>query len=103
MALMNALSDQFKADLLKFMEAGLQGKSYDSYMSEDDKNTRLNDDETLVELLSFEDFTHSSGYCETCYYETTYCRLKAVTSEARVAQYIYTDDFTDLVRYLTSD
>ena len=100
--MLSALSDDFKARLLKFMEDGLNG-SYHGYLRDDDEtDTTLIEGETLVELLSFEDFTHSDGYCETCYYETTYCRLKAKTSEGRVAQYIYIDDFSDLIRELTS-
>lgn len=101
MALMSALSDDFKARLLKYTEEGLRGPYHGYSRDDDEKDTTLNDGETLTEVISFEDYTYSSGYCETCYYETTYCRIKARTSEGRVAQYIYSDDFGALIRELT--
>lgn len=101
--LIDAFSEDFKTSLLKFMEEGLRSQYHDYSRDSDEIDTTLRNGETLTELLSFRDYTHRSGYCETCYYETTYCRLTAKTSEDRVARYIYTEDFSYLIRELTEE
>jgi hypothetical protein len=102
-AMMSALSDQFKSDVLSCMTTWLErAEESNKWCELGEEDTVLEPGETLVELLDFEDYTHSSGYCETCYYETTYCKITAKTSEGREAVYHYSDDFTELVRDLVN-
>lgn len=103
-AMTAVLSDQFKTDLLECMTEWLErAEDRNKWAERGEEDTVLQPGEELVEILDFEDYTHSSGYCETCYYETTYCKITARTSEGREAVYHYSDDFTELVRDLVRD
>lgn len=57
----------------------------------------------VAEILDFEDFTYYGGYCETCSYEDTYCRITYRTLEGETRTYEYTDSFADLINALVKD
>lgn len=50
-----------------------------------------------VRVTAFEDYTYQSGYCETCYYETTRCNIYYVDSEDETQMYDYYGSFAELV------
>lgn len=50
-----------------------------------------------VEVTEFEDYTEYGGYCETCYYESTRCKLTYVDSNGETQTYDYYGSFAELV------
>jgi hypothetical protein len=51
-----------------------------------------------VSVTDFEDYTYSSGYCDTCFYEETRCRIAYVNSSGETNNYDYYDSFSELVK-----
>jgi hypothetical protein len=49
-----------------------------------------------VVVLSFEDYTETDGYCETCYYETARCKI-AYTYKGDERVYDYYGSFSELL------
>ena len=54
-----------------------------------------------VEVVSFEDDTEGSGYCETCYYEYAVVRVSYRNSNGRLKEYVYRGGFSELIRELS--
>ncbi len=50
-----------------------------------------------VEVTEFEDYTEYGGYCETCYYESTRCKISYVDSKGEPQSYDYYGSFAELV------
>jgi len=50
-----------------------------------------------VEVTEFEDYTYSDGYCSTCYYETTRCKISYVDSNGDAQSYDYWGSFAELI------
>lgn len=53
-----------------------------------------------VEVLSFEDDTVASGYCETCYYESVVAIIRYKDSKGVVQTYQAYEAFADIVSSL---
>ena len=53
------------------------------------------------EVVSWYDDTQSSGYCETCYYESAVVRMTYLNSNGITAQYTYSGSFGDLISDLS--
>ncbi len=85
MALTDALSDRFKADLARYV-----AKKIPDGFAED------------IEVTDFEDFTYYGGYCETCSYEDTYCELTYKLNGEKKTLEIY-ESFAELIKTLTYD
>jgi len=83
----NELGPMFKASLLKLIN--------------DNEDFTEDDPARAVEVLDFEEYEYSTGFCDTCYYEET--RVKVVYENALggTHTYYHCDDFADLVRELT--
>jgi hypothetical protein len=50
-----------------------------------------------VDVTEFEDYTYTDGYCETCYYESTKCKITYVDSQGVTQTYDYWGSFAELV------
>lgn len=50
-----------------------------------------------VEVTEFEDYTYSGGFCESCYYEDTRCKITYVDSYGGTQEYDYYGSFAELV------
>lgn len=53
-----------------------------------------------AEVTGFEDYTYTSGYCETCKYETIRCTISYVDSFGEHQRYEYYGSFSDLISSL---
>lgn len=89
------LGEGFKSALLDLVNQGSYSDSYSHYTSENPENG-----DKAVEVLDFYQTDHSSGYCESCYFEYTVVVIKYRTESGDVREYVYGDDFADLIRTL---
>jgi hypothetical protein len=55
-----------------------------------------------VAVVSLEEESYDAGYCETCSYEDTYCKLTyKVNGEVKILE--VTESFAELIKTLTYD
>lgn len=50
-----------------------------------------------AEVTGFEDYTYTSGHCETCKYETIRCNISYVDGSGERQTYEYYGSFSDLI------
>jgi hypothetical protein len=86
-------------DSLLFKEAtmGWQENMYDALAEMLREQMRVD----AVSVTGFEDYTASGGYCESCWYEETRCRIDYVDSKGNSQTYDYYDSFGELVKSLS--
>jgi hypothetical protein len=51
-------------------------------------------------VTGFEDYTASSGYCDTCYSESARCKIFYVDSNGSSDEYDYYGSFSEMMRSL---
>jgi hypothetical protein len=56
----------------------------------------------VVTLTSWEEYSESGGYCDTCYYESTKFRITYTTTEGTIENYEYYGSFAELLESLLS-
>jgi len=83
MAKMDAFSSSFIEALKRYIE------------------DRMNHEVRVVSIADFEDFTYYGGYCETCSYEETNCKITYVDDGGATREFTYTGSFAELIGSLT--
>jgi hypothetical protein len=89
------LGEGFKQALLDLVNQGSNADWYSHYTSENPES-----DDRAVDVLDFYQTKRSSGSCDTCYYEYTVVVVTYRTESGDVREYVYGDDFADLIRTL---
>ena len=89
------LGEGFKAALLDLVNQGSDRDAHSHYSSENPESG-----DPAVEIRDFRQVTRSSGYCGTCYYEYTVVAVEYRTESGDVREYVYGDDFADLIQTL---
>jgi hypothetical protein len=81
MAKMDAFSASFIEALKRYIEYSESGR--------------------VVSITDFEDYTVYGGYCETCAYEETNCKITYVDANGATREYSYYGSFAELIGDLT--
>lgn len=53
-----------------------------------------------VQVVGFEDYTYYDGYCETCYYQETRCKISYIDVNGDTMVYDCMESFSDLMEML---